>query len=82
MFQFFPLQLVCWGWHILRKSSPREGLSIPDGGMYRLYWATSREEALAKHAADADNLIPELTHDHSAGVADHAATPSRPTLVH
>jgi hypothetical protein len=35
-----------------------------------IYWATSREDALAQHVADANNLIPELTHDHSEGEPD------------
>jgi hypothetical protein len=64
--------------------SSQIGLSTPAGLMSRLYWATSPEDALAQHAADADNLIAELTHDHSGGDLPDAPRPARPRprLVH
>jgi hypothetical protein len=60
------------------------GLSTPSGAMSRLYWATSREHALAKHAADTDNLIFELTHVHSEGDLPDVPHPvrTRPRVVH
>jgi hypothetical protein len=52
--------------------------------MSRLYWATSREHALAKHATDTDNLIFELTHAHSEGNLPDVPHPvrTRPRVVH
>ncbi len=60
------------------------GLSTPSDPMSRLYWATSREHALAKHAADTDNLIFELTHAHSEGNLPDVPHPvrTRPRVVH
>jgi len=64
--------------------SSRIGLSTPAGPMSRLYWATSREHALAKHAADTDNLIFELTHVHAGGNLPDLPRPvrTRPRVVH
>ncbi len=64
--------------------SSRIGLSTPAGPMSRLYWATSREHALAKHAADTDNLEFELTHVHSEGDLPDLPYPvrTRPRVVH
>ena len=64
--------------------SSQIGLSTPAGPMSRLYWATSREHALAKHAADTDNLIFELTHVHSEGDLPDLPRPerARPRVVH
>jgi hypothetical protein len=54
---------------VIRYSS-EYAITTPAALMYRLYWATSRGDALAQHVADANNLIPELTHDHSEGEPD------------
>ena len=61
-----------------------QGLSTPEGPMSRLYWATSREHALARHAADTNNLTFELTHVHSDGDLPDLPYPARtrPRVVH
>jgi hypothetical protein len=52
--------------------------------MSRLYWATSREHALAKHAADTDNLTFELTDAHADSDLPDLPHPvrTRPRVVH
>jgi hypothetical protein len=77
-----PFEYVEYGPVILY--SPQIGLSTPAGPMSRLYWATSREHALAKHAADTDNLMFELTHVHSDRDLPELPHPvrTRPRVVH
>ena len=77
-----PFEYVVYSPVILYSSEI--GLSTPAGPMSRLYWATSREHALAKHAADTDNLTFELTHAHADSDLPDLPHPvrTRPRVVH
>jgi hypothetical protein len=77
-----PFEYVVYSPVILYSSDI--GLSTPAGPMSRLYWATSREHALAKHAADTDNLTFELTDAHADSDLPDLPHPvrTRPRVVH